>query len=129
MTATGSSTGTAGSSTADREIVITRLLDAPREVVFEAFTDPAHIGEWWGPNGFTNTIHEMHVTPGGVWRYIIGVMGWRFHGVSSRAWRASSSRPTSSCTSRVRPAISFADSIRQTASIARWVSDTGTTTN
>jgi uncharacterized protein YndB with AHSA1/START domain len=58
-------------STADREIVITRVLNAPRELVFDAFTDPAHIGEWWGPNGFTNTIHEMHVTPGGVWRYIM----------------------------------------------------------
>jgi uncharacterized protein YndB with AHSA1/START domain len=59
------------SATADREIVITRLFDAPRERVFAAWTDPAHIGEWWGPTGFTTTIHEMDVRPGGVWRFIM----------------------------------------------------------
>jgi uncharacterized protein YndB with AHSA1/START domain len=56
------------SSTADREIVITRLLDAPRELVFRVWTDPAHVGQWWGPQGFTTTVHEMTVKPGGVWR-------------------------------------------------------------
>ena len=60
----------AGNS-ADREIVTTRVINAPRELVFEAFTDPEHIGEWWGPNGFTTTIHEMNVRPGGVWKYIM----------------------------------------------------------
>ena len=58
-------------STADREIVTTRVLDAPRELVFEAWTDPKHVVHWWGPNGFTNTIHEMSVKPGGVWRFIM----------------------------------------------------------
>jgi uncharacterized protein YndB with AHSA1/START domain len=52
----------------DREIVITRVFDAPRELVFEAFTDPKHISLWWGPRGFTTTVHEMDVRPGGVWR-------------------------------------------------------------
>ena len=61
----------AETGTADREIVITRVINAPRELVFKAFTDPKHIGEWWGPDGFTNTIHEMDVRPGGVWRYIM----------------------------------------------------------
>jgi uncharacterized protein YndB with AHSA1/START domain len=70
MTATRNSTG-APPSAADREIVIARVLDAPRELVFEAFTDPRHIAEWWGPDGFTTTIHEMNVTVGGVWRYIM----------------------------------------------------------
>ncbi|MGY4831465.1 SRPBCC family protein [Sphaerotilaceae bacterium SBD11-9] len=56
------------SPTADREIVITRWLDAPRELVFAAWTDPAHVGQWWGPAGFTNTVSEMDVRPGGVWR-------------------------------------------------------------
>jgi uncharacterized protein YndB with AHSA1/START domain len=51
--------------------VITRVLDAPRALVFEAFTDPVHIGEWWGPDGFTNTMQEMHVKPGGAWRHIM----------------------------------------------------------
>ena len=56
------------SSTADREIMAERLLDAPRELVWSAWTDPKHVAQWWGPNGFTNTIHEMNVRPGGVWR-------------------------------------------------------------
>jgi uncharacterized protein YndB with AHSA1/START domain len=55
----------------DREIVITRLLDAPPELVFEVWTDPRHVEQWWGPRGFTNTIQEMDVRPGGVWRLIM----------------------------------------------------------
>lgn len=53
--------------TADREIVVTRLIDAPRELVFAAFTEPEHMQQWWVPRG-TST-HEIEVTPGGVWRY------------------------------------------------------------
>jgi len=56
-------------NTADRELVNSRLLDAPRELVFRAFTDPRHVVHWWGLNGFTNTNHEMRVQPGGVWRF------------------------------------------------------------
>jgi uncharacterized protein YndB with AHSA1/START domain len=56
-------------SIADREIVITRLVDAPRELVWQAWTDPRHVGNWWGPNGFSNTIHSMDVRPGGAWVY------------------------------------------------------------
>ena len=61
----------AASATADREIVFTRVLDAPRELVFKAWTDPRHVAQWWGPRGFTTTIHEMDVRPGGVWRFIM----------------------------------------------------------
>lgn len=57
--------------TADREIVLTRTLDAPRELVFRAWTDPEHVGRWWGPRGFTTTVYEMDVRPGGVWRYMM----------------------------------------------------------
>lgn len=57
--------------TADREIVITRVLHAPRERVFAAFSDPEHIGTWWGPNGFRTTTYEMDVRPGGVWRFMM----------------------------------------------------------
>ena len=57
------------SKTADREISITRILNAPKELVFEVWTDPKHIPEWWGPNGFTTTIHEMDLRPGGKWRH------------------------------------------------------------
>lgn len=53
----------------DREMVITRVIAAPVATVFAAFTDPAHIGKWWGPNGFTTTTHEMEFRVGGVWRY------------------------------------------------------------
>ena len=56
------------SDTSDRELVIRRVFDAPRELVWKAWTDPKHVANWWGPNGFTNTIHEMDVRPGGVWR-------------------------------------------------------------
>jgi uncharacterized protein YndB with AHSA1/START domain len=53
----------------DREIVTSRLFDAPRELVWEAFVDPKQVVKWWGPNGFTTTIHEMDVRPGGHWRH------------------------------------------------------------
>jgi len=59
------------SSTADREIITTRLFDAPRDLVFQAWTDPKHIVHWWGPNGFSVTMHEMNVKPGGQWRFIM----------------------------------------------------------
>ncbi|MBK8989187.1 MAG: SRPBCC domain-containing protein [Chloroflexi bacterium] len=52
---------------ADREIVVTRLIDAPRELVFAAFTEQEHIEQWWAPKGAAT--HEMDVKPGGVWRY------------------------------------------------------------
>lgn len=54
---------------AEREIVITRLLDAPRELVWKALTEPEHLIQWWGPRGFTNTFHEINIRPGGVWRF------------------------------------------------------------
>ncbi len=59
------------SDTSSREIRATRHFDAPREVVFRMWTDPQHIAQWWGPRGFTNTIHEMEVRPGGVWRFVM----------------------------------------------------------
>jgi uncharacterized protein YndB with AHSA1/START domain len=57
--------------TADREIAATRTFDAPRELVWQAWPDPRHIAQWWGPDGFTNSISEMEVKPGGVWRFIM----------------------------------------------------------
>lgn len=55
-------------STTDCEIVLTRTVAAPRHLVWQAFTDPAQVAQWWGPDGFTNTVHQMEVRPGGVWR-------------------------------------------------------------
>jgi uncharacterized protein YndB with AHSA1/START domain len=54
---------------AAREIVITRLVDAPRALVWEAWTDPKQVVKWWGPNGFSTKIEVMDVRPGGVWRH------------------------------------------------------------
>jgi uncharacterized protein YndB with AHSA1/START domain len=58
-------------TTQDREIVLTRRVDAPRELVWRAWTEPEHLIHWWGPDGFTNTFHEIDVRPGGVWRFIM----------------------------------------------------------
>lgn len=62
---------TNSTNTADRAISATRVFDAPRDLVFQMWTDPKHIGNWWGPNGFTTTIYEMDVRPGGVWRFVM----------------------------------------------------------
>lgn len=56
-------------SSTGREIVVSRWFDAARDRVWAAWTDPARIVEWWGPRGFTTTIHEMDVQPGGIWRH------------------------------------------------------------
>jgi uncharacterized protein YndB with AHSA1/START domain len=54
-----------------REIVVTRVIDAPRALAFDAFTDAEHISNWWGPHGFTTTTSEMDVRPGGTWRFVM----------------------------------------------------------
>jgi uncharacterized protein YndB with AHSA1/START domain len=53
---------------AERELVITRFFDAPRELVFKAWTDPRHAIKWWGPRDYPATHLEMDVRPGGAWR-------------------------------------------------------------
>jgi uncharacterized protein YndB with AHSA1/START domain len=55
----------------DREIHVERVFDAPRDVVFQAMTDPALVPEWWGPHGTTTTVDQMDVKPGGGWRFVI----------------------------------------------------------
>lgn len=54
-----------------REITYTRVFDAPPEIVWKAWTDKEHVANWWGPNGFTNTINKMEVKPNGEWRFIM----------------------------------------------------------
>jgi uncharacterized protein YndB with AHSA1/START domain len=56
-------------STADREIVTTRVFDAPRALVWKVWTEPEHAPHWWGPAGFRTTTQQMEVRPGGQWRY------------------------------------------------------------
>jgi len=53
----------------DRSIVLSRMLEAPREQVFELWTSAEHLANWWGPNGFTLTTHEADIRPGGLWRF------------------------------------------------------------
>lgn len=56
-------------SESDREILIERELDAPRSLVWRAFTTPEELALWWGPTGFTTETESIDVTPGGQWRY------------------------------------------------------------
>lgn len=59
------------STTADREVVISRVIQAPRELVFEAFTDVRHLSRWWGPDGFTTTTRSFEFRPGGEWVFVM----------------------------------------------------------
>ena len=54
-----------------RSIITTRVFDAPRALVFEAFSDPKHLAQWWGPTGFTTTTSAFDMRPGGVWRFVM----------------------------------------------------------
>lgn len=53
------------------EIVSTRLFDAPAELVYEVFINPAHLTHWWGPTSFTNTFTEFDPRPGGAWHSVM----------------------------------------------------------
>jgi len=55
----------------DREIVITRIFNAQRELVFKVWTEPKHIEQWWGPKGFTTRVEAMDLSVGGAWRYVM----------------------------------------------------------
>ena len=62
---------TAQSATGDREVVVTRVIDAPRELVFEAFTEVRHLSQWWGPEGFSTTTRAFEFRVGGVWDFVM----------------------------------------------------------
>jgi uncharacterized protein YndB with AHSA1/START domain len=67
-----------------QEIIITRIFDAPRALVFKAFTDPDLIPRWWGPASTSTIVDKMDVKPGGIWRFINRDAGGdenSFHGV------------------------------------------------
>src|SRR5262245_44002375 len=55
----------------DREIVSTRIFNAPRERLWKAWTDPEHLAKWWGPKGFTNTFQTFDLKPGGAWQFVM----------------------------------------------------------
>ena len=54
----------------DKEVLLTRVVNAPPDVAFKAFTDPELIPKWWGPRDMTTTVDKMEVRPGGKWRFI-----------------------------------------------------------
>ena len=68
---TTSSGGEPDLATADREVVISRSIGAPREVVFEAFTQVRHLSRWWGPDGFTTTTRSFEFRAGGAWDFVM----------------------------------------------------------
>lgn len=59
------------SDTADREILVSRDTKAPRDLVFEAFTDVRHLSRWWGPDGFTTTSRSFEFRVGGEWSFVM----------------------------------------------------------
>ncbi len=59
------------SSKEDAVIVMTRTFDAPRDLVWKAFTDPKHVARWFGGRGFVTTLCEMDVRPGGIWKHVM----------------------------------------------------------
>ncbi|MDQ6900890.1 MAG: SRPBCC family protein [Candidatus Dormibacteraeota bacterium] len=67
-----------------QEVVVTRVFDSPREVVFKTITDPNLIPRWWGPRNQTTIVDKMDLRPGGVWRFIgreSDGSEYAFHGV------------------------------------------------
>jgi uncharacterized protein YndB with AHSA1/START domain len=70
MSATGRRVS-ARSATVDREIVISRVINASRELVFEAFTEVRHLSRWWGPEGFTTTTQSFEFRVGGEWVFVL----------------------------------------------------------
>ncbi len=55
----------------DRVLVITRTFEAPRALVWRAFSDPFHLRQWWGPKGYTNPVCELDFRPGGHWHHVM----------------------------------------------------------
>ena len=64
-------TDVATSTVGDREVTITRVFDAPRELVWKAITDPRQVALWYGGPGFTNPVCEMDLRPGGTWHHVM----------------------------------------------------------
>src|SRR3954452_380693 len=80
MSATGRG-APAQSARADREIVISRVISAPRALVFEAFTEVRHLSRWWGPEGVTTTTRAFAFRVGGEWDFVMhGPVGTDYQG-------------------------------------------------
>jgi uncharacterized protein YndB with AHSA1/START domain len=69
--ATGESAGLIVTTPSDREIVMTRVFNAPRRLVFDAWTRPELVARWFGPRGWTMPVCEIDLRPGGGYRYVL----------------------------------------------------------
>ncbi len=66
----------------ENQLEITRTLDAPRDLVWKAWTDPKALAEWWGPKDFKITVHKLEFKPGGVFHYdMLGHNGFQMWGI------------------------------------------------
>ena len=61
-------TALASKPVATRDLILTRMINAPVDLVFRMWTEPKHMAQWWGPHGFTNPVCELDVRPGGAMR-------------------------------------------------------------
>jgi len=61
----------ASAGTEDRELVVSRTVDGPRRLVFQAWTEARHLARWWGPHGFSTTTKSFEFRPGGVWEFLM----------------------------------------------------------
>ena len=84
----------------DLVLVVTRIFDAPRELVFKMFTDPKHLARFWGPTGYTSTVLEMDPRPGGTFRLRVQTAAY----IHARPSIERSSSPSGSSTSASRTA-------------------------
>jgi len=71
MTATTMATNSLELTQDPRAIVAVREFEAPRELVFDVWSDPKHLAQWWGPHGFSTTTSRFDMRPGGVWRFVM----------------------------------------------------------
>jgi uncharacterized protein YndB with AHSA1/START domain len=71
MTATNPGTSASRPSFGERAVTITRIFDAPRELVFEMWTNPKHVSKWFGPKYFTNPVCQVDPRVGGAWRVVM----------------------------------------------------------
>ncbi|HEX8966614.1 MAG TPA: SRPBCC family protein [Chloroflexota bacterium] len=67
---TNSTSATTFSMPSDLEIVMSRVFDAPRELVWKAVTEPRHLAQWWGPREYTLSVCEVDLRPGGAWHFV-----------------------------------------------------------
>ena len=114
----------------DRELIVSRVFDAPRDLAFDAFTRPEHVARWWAPDGFTIVSSDMDVRPGGTWRLVLRTPGggefanlitYREVARPQRLVYVYSAGPEQNAESDVETTLSFADERGKTRVTMRLV--------